>query len=360
MNGWTGRRTDRDKHFFFSLFRMFRRGSRAGVSEQDISNPFSPPSGASSPASAIRRDFTQSLNLADMFNRRGSAPPATSPISVSPQPMSDEDAETHSVLNDFDEIINLFSNSNTTDRLEQQRSPMPPPRQTIPRYLLPTSHANRMIPGSRSPIGWSATPMYSMPDLSVGRVEEESEEYVDSETSPISPGGDEGAPSAQYACQDKRQQYKDEHQRSVSYDMTYDPQTTGDLVEDDFKTHSAVNMGVSDQMVDRYWEVATPPRTTPPAASTPSVTPPSATTPTYGNFLSPDDAKRYLPSSHLQSSNDQRSASPLAQKSYTIDSPDKVTYELLLLLLLFWQICYLADTALLLCLLLLLLFVCCC
>lgn len=181
-----------------------------------------------------------------------------------------------------------------------------------------------------------------------GTLEEEAE-YTDSETSPTSPlvaVGDEGGPpqyrepgqryqdtsfqfrlrydqdsslqyhrdtSFQYQVTNPRHQdAADSHQRSASYDMSYNTQQTGDQTdEEELKARSAADMGQTDEMVERYWEVATPPHSVTPTASPP---PPVVMTPTYGNFLSPDDAKRTL----------RRPASPLAQKSYTSDSPDKL------------------------------------
>lgn len=123
-----------------SLHRLFRRGSRAGVSEEDPGNPFSPPTGGSLSKQQI---FTQSLDtatLSDQLLRRGSAPP-TSPIQV--MTLSDEERETEDALNKYD-FLDLMTES-TTDRMDQQRSPLPPSlsqkrqgqkTQTIPRYFL--------------------------------------------------------------------------------------------------------------------------------------------------------------------------------------------------------------------------------
>ena len=101
--------------------RLFRRGSRAGA-EEDPGNPFSPPSATG--GSPTKRDFTQSLDAAtfsDQLGRRGSAPPS-SPVQV--MTLSDEERETAEALNKYD-FLDLITDS-TTDRMEQQRSPLPP------------------------------------------------------------------------------------------------------------------------------------------------------------------------------------------------------------------------------------------
>ena len=143
------------------------------------------------------------------------------------------------------------------------------------------------------------------------------------------------APSLRYDLDTSLQQYRhqdtsfqdpryqdaiDSHQRSASYDVAYEQQQTSNVADNDLKTRSAADMGETDQIVEKYWEVATPPYSgTPTAMVTTPSPPPVVMTPSYGNFLSPDDAKRCSL---------KRPASPLTQKAYTTaDSPDKVRYD---------------------------------
>lgn len=325
------------------MFRVFRRGSRAGFSEEeelDESNPFSPASSTDSPVST-RPSFTRSVdnvNLAELFTRQGSAPAGitTSPAH-SQEPLFDEHMETNQALTKLDDFLDLVANSNA-DRIEHQRSSMPPnvhqkqlKPENVPKYYLPTSQVAKLVQEHQPSDGWGNMPRHSMPNLLVGRVEEV-DEYSDSETS-STPGGSRGDLSHFQDYQDADQYQdtgryyqdssQDAHQRASSYDTTYGVQRVGTLMEEDFKSRSATEMGESDQLVEKYWEVATPPRrmNSPlTLASSPiSISPPAKNTPIYGNFLSPDDAKHYFPSCISE-----KSSQTASQQSYTSDSPDRI------------------------------------
>jgi hypothetical protein len=187
-----------------------------------------------------------------------------------------------------------------------------------------------------------------MPNLSMGGTLEEEAEFTDSEPSPTSPLNiieDKGSQarhsqrykdtsfntglrydqdtSLQQYHQDISFQFQDvhyqddeeSHQRSVSYDAYDTAQQTGNSMnDDDLKARSAANMGEMDHIVEKYWEVATPPHHSSTAGMmTPP--PPAVATPTYGCFLSPDDAKKHTL---------KRPQSPLSQTAYSSNSPEKV------------------------------------
>lgn len=225
---------------------------------------------------------------------------AASPALLTPQ----SGECTDSPLDDL--FHNLISGSNT-DRSDRQRSPLPlsvAQKQRIvencPKFFLPTSQVTRLMQECQISSGQGTAPRYSMPDLSSV---DESEGGAGAEAFPgTSPGG-------RY-YQDASKHHQIVHQRAVSCDTTYDPSqpAPGKLVKGDFKCRSAAEMGESDQMVEQYWEVATPPRSPTVTASPP---------PPYGQFLSPDDATHgRSAASYIKEKSGERPASPLAQKSY--------------------------------------------
>lgn len=241
---------------------------------------------------------------------------SSTPPPVHPMPTSDEDGETGHALTQLDDFLDLLSES-TTDRIEQQRSSLPTsilhkrkPQQASPvsKFYLPTSlsqTSSRMLHPeiSLSPLGWTATPTASMPNLSEHVVEEEEEEEEEGEESDVSPT----SPS-----EDATPKRVGSERRAVSFDLTYD-EIPGDGVEEHLKTRSAADMGETDEIVEGYWQTQAPPL---PAAAT---SPPAASM--YGNFLSPVDAYRPVvrPSPAL------RPPSPLAHTAYT--SQGQVTTE---------------------------------
>jgi hypothetical protein len=116
---------------FLHIIRLFRRGSRAGtdVAEDDPGNPFSPPTG---PGSPTKQTFTQSLDTATFSNLQRQRP-AGSPVQVM---TSDEERETEEALTKYD-FLDLMTDT-SGDRMEQQRSPLPPALHkqysSVPRY----------------------------------------------------------------------------------------------------------------------------------------------------------------------------------------------------------------------------------
>ena len=234
--------------------RLFRRGSRASlvsVSEEDPRNPFSP-LGARSPRSA-KPDFTQSLDdassITNLYKMLATAQsPSASPpdgggedVRRVPSPVPVESAGGHShahhgqvhqrvasddatsALNELDDFLDLLT---TTDRIDNQRSPLPSnvkgksgdvmpagkshPGHSVPKYYISTTAAPSLMPTDsthqqhtkfKGEVGGvllcnaMPTEHYAMPDLVVGGSLEEVDEYSDSGSSPdaLDPPDDTGA-----------------------------------------------------------------------------------------------------------------------------------------------------------------------
>lgn len=346
----------------FCISRLFRRGSRASLINVTEDGPKLPVSGDGSnhldvPQGKI--EFTKSLgdvdtitpsntitnhipsamptsrNLYDMVNSSHSSdryegrPPPTSPahIHAHSQGEDPEGQEVATALDDLDDFLDLLSASNMADRIDNQRSPLPggggsgsatelyqsggsgmmggvARGATVPRYYLSTSSncigggGGSLYPPPRITRQLSP-PAYSMPNLTVERVEEV-EEDTDSDPS-RSPDG--LAPASHVvATGEHHHTYSSPWVGGSSQESSPPPPLPPRSDEED-KSHSSSDL-LAEASQDGFWQ------TSPPSGGG------STTSSSYGvggagggAFLSPVKRKE-------SDSGGARPTSPLAMTSY--------------------------------------------
>ena len=338
--------------------RLFRRNSRVSlvsVSEEEAKLPFiSSPQLCSTTNSDIdggslisageqakKPEFTQSLG--DMNTTTATTKTRTPSSAGEEQQSTPSDEDEHrdvvNALDDLDDFLDLLTTSTASDRINNQRSPLPNnvaaenekkqqrrmrKAATVPKYYISTTGSAQGRLGLRE----MSPPAYSMPDLTVESVEEVEEDSGSDSSTDVSPASQHHCATEQRGGYHHRKSNSYDqttynstrsrvaesfHEKSQSYDQSHEPWVESSLgtSEEEGRGGNDTSVGPLDPSADGYWHVTSPPGSGGPGRS---------------SYLSPNAVSSPV-RRHKSDCTGIRPTSPLAMSSYTSvgpqDSPDQ-------------------------------------